>query len=93
MKNEIIYTTDSTGKCAVFANGKVIAMSFLDNKNGYCVKILQGMDRNQTVNKIINDCPKFANANNLTSNVHVTLFSERTSKVWTKYYNDKSKTL
>jgi len=93
MKNEIIYTTDSTGKCAVFANGKVIAMSFLGNNNGYCVKILQGMNRDETVEKIIKDCPKFAEANNLTNNVHVTLFSERTSKVWTKYYKDKSKTL
>lgn len=40
------------------------------------LRILQGMDREATVLKIINDCPEFANANNIHINTYPRLFSK-----------------
>jgi hypothetical protein len=64
-----------TNNCEVFAGNKVIARAYLGS-NGYEVRILQGMPRQETVNKILTDCPAFAEANNLTSNYIPKLFSK-----------------
>ena len=45
-------------------------------QNGYEVRILQGMPRTQTVEKIFTDCPVFAQKNEMNINKHVYLFSE-----------------
>ena len=60
--------------CEVFCGKKVIARAYLGV--GYEVRILQGMPRQETVDKIIADCPDFAKANNLTSNYIPKLFSK-----------------
>jgi hypothetical protein len=85
------YTTDGTGKCTVFSGNKVIAMSFLKISGGYEVRILQGMDRNKTAEKIIKDCPEFAKANNLTNDTYVYLFSQELGKKQEKHYRDLKK--
>lgn len=72
MKKEIKYTTD--GKCSVYANGTEIARSYVGS-NGFDVRILQGMAREETANKIIEDCPDFAAANNMMKTTRYKLFS------------------
>ena len=72
MKNNIKYTCDSY---EVFVGNKVIARSYLGH-NGYEVCLLQGMNREQTVTKIIQDCPEFAKVNNLNSNTIPKLFKK-----------------
>lgn len=65
------YTTD--GRCEVKAGKGVIAKSYVGN-NGYEVRILQGMDREDTIKKICTDCPDFAKNNNITENYYPKLF-------------------
>lgn len=60
--NNLTYTTD--GKCFVYAGKTVIAKSYVGN-DGYEVRILQGMDRLETMAKIRRDCPEFIKANNI----------------------------
>ncbi len=64
-----------TNNCEVFAGKKVIARSYL-GEDGYEVRILQGMPREETAAKIIEDCPDFAKANNLTKDYRPKLFSK-----------------
>jgi len=66
------YTSD--GKCEVKAGEKVIAKSYIGN-NGYEVRILQGMNREATINKICIDCPDFATSNGITEAYYPKLFS------------------
>ncbi len=66
----------STDNCEVLCGKKVIAHAYLTTSFGYEVRILQGMPRQETVDKIITDCPDFATANNLTSNFRPKLFSK-----------------
>lgn len=63
------------GNYAVTCNGRIIAMSYSSN-DGYFAKILQGMPRDETVSKIINDCPDFAKANNMSNDKQVMLFGQ-----------------
>lgn len=73
MKNPCTYTTD--GKYEVKLGKTVIAKSYL-GIDGYEVRILQGMNRKNTVEKIFTDCPEFAAANNMSRNVVPRLFSK-----------------
>lgn len=66
------YTSD--GKHEVKAGKNVIAKSYVGN-DGYEVKILQGMPREETIKKICTDCPDFATANGITENYYPKLFS------------------
>jgi hypothetical protein len=66
------YTTD--GKYQVKAGKTVIAKSFVGNI-GYEVRILQGMNRGETIKKICADCPDFATNNNITESYYPKLFS------------------
>lgn len=66
------YTTDGF---SVYAGDREIARAYV-GPSGYSVAILQGMDRDQTVRKIVEDCPEFASANNLTINTIPKLFSK-----------------
>lgn len=72
MKTEIKFTTD--GKYQVFSGKTVIAKSYVGN-DGYEVRILQGMPRMETVEKIFADCPEFAKANDMSINIVPKLFS------------------
>ena len=67
------YTTD--GKYSVYSGKKEIARSYIGN-NGYEVRILQGMNRTETIKKICEDCPAFAAANEITPNYYPYLFSK-----------------
>lgn len=73
MKTEKKYTSD--GKYAVYYGKTIIAKSYV-GKNGYEVKILQGMPRMETVEKIFRDCPEFAQNNEMNINVVPKLFSK-----------------
>lgn len=64
----------SDGKCSVYSGKTEIARSFL-GKSGYEVRILQGMPRMKTFEKIFDDCPEFAIANNMDINKTPLLFS------------------
>ena len=68
------YTTD--GKYEVKAGEKVIARSYVSS-SGYEVRILQGMNREETIKKICTDCPDFAAQNNITDNYYPRLFSRQ----------------
>lgn len=68
-----LYTTD--GKYEVKAGKIVIARSYL-GQNGYEVRVLQGMDRYKTLEKIQSDCPEFLTNNNWNTNKHPLLFSK-----------------
>ena len=71
------YTTD--GKYSVFSNKTEIARSYMagDNSNRtYEVRVLQGMPRMETIKKICEDCPSFANANGITPDYYPYLFSK-----------------
>lgn len=65
------YTTD--GKCNVYAGKLIVARSYIGN-TGYEVRLLQGMPKAETVEKIIRDCPDFARSNGLTIGTNVKLF-------------------
>lgn len=69
----MIYTTD--GKLFVYAGKKVIAQSYV-GRNGYEVRILQGMDRLKTMHKIRTDCPEFIQANDVPENYWPKLFTK-----------------
>ena len=72
MKKEIKYTNN---KYSVFCGKREIARAYT-GENGFSVRILQGMPRKETANKIIRDCPDFAKENNLTENSHCYLFAK-----------------
>lgn len=77
MKKEIKYTSD--GKYSVYCGKKEIARSYIGDdtmfsKGGYEVRILQGMPREETRDKIIRDCPDFAKANDMNPNIVLKLF-------------------
>lgn len=66
------YTSD--GEFSVFAGKIEIARSYVGNA---CpeVRILQGMNRSKTIQKICWDCPEFAKANEITEKYYPYLFS------------------
>jgi hypothetical protein len=67
-------------KYAVYSPNKklAIAIAYVDDDNP--VRILQGMPREETIQKIIKDCPNFANEYNLDGTKVPKLFSLQTSK-------------
>ena len=69
---EFKYTSD--GLCSVFAGKIEIARSYV-GVNGNSVRVLQGMDRSNTIKKICQDCPDFASANNINETYYPLLFS------------------
>ena len=68
---ETIYKTD--GICEVKAGNKVIAKSFVGS-NGYEVRILQGMPKVETMEKIKRDCPEFLIENGVPENYYPKTF-------------------
>ena len=72
-EENVTYTTD--GKCSVFCGKIEIARAYVGEK-GYAVSILQGMSREQTIKKIVKDCPEFAKANEIDENYHPALFKK-----------------
>ena len=79
MTKEIKYHTDPTGHCEVLCKNTVIARAYCGN-DGYEVRILQGMDRIKTMEKIREDCPEFLKANNIPEHYYPFLFSARKKK-------------
>ena len=65
----------SDGKYQVTCGKTIIAKSFIGN-DGYEVRILQGMPRNETWDKIFTDCPEFAQNNNMNRDIVPKLFSK-----------------
>jgi hypothetical protein len=61
MAKEIKYTSD--GIYSVFAGKVEIARSYV-GADGYEIRVLQGMDRIETIEKIAKDCPEFLTNNN-----------------------------
>jgi hypothetical protein len=74
MKKEIKYHTDESGHCEVLCRKTVVARAYI-GQEGYSVRILQGMDRIKTIEKIREDCPEFFIANNTPENYSPHLFS------------------
>jgi hypothetical protein len=79
MKKEIKYHTDPSGHCEVYAGKTLIARAYV-GEDGYEVRILQGMDRKETMKKIKEDCPEFLEANNVPDNYRPHLFSASKKK-------------
>ena len=75
MKKEIKYHTDPTGYCEVLCGKKVIARAYC-GEDGNSVRILQGMNRDETMKKIREDCPEFLELNKIPENYHPLLFSK-----------------
>jgi hypothetical protein len=73
MKKEIKYHTDESGHCEVLSGKKVIARAYC-GQDGYEVKVLQGMDREATMQKIREDCPEFLEANKIPDSYYPLLF-------------------
>jgi hypothetical protein len=71
---EVKYHTDPTGKCEVLCGKKVIVRAYI-GYDGYSVRVLQGLPREATMQKIREDCPEFLTANNIPDNYHPQLFS------------------
>lgn len=67
------YTTD--GKYEIKCGKLVVAKSYV-GENGYEVRILQGLPRMETVERIFNEVPEFAAANNMDINKVPRLFSK-----------------
>ena len=68
------FTTD--GKYSVFLGKTEIARSYLGQDGCYEVRILQGMPRMETIEKIFRDCPEFAKNNDMDINIVPKLFSK-----------------
>ena len=69
------YTTDKTGYCEVYAGKTCIARSYV-GYDGYEVRVLQGMDRIETLDKIRIDCPDFIKLNEVPENYCPKLFTK-----------------
>ena len=80
MTKEIKYHTDPTGNCEVLCKNTVIARAYVGGDHGYEVRILQGMPREETMQKIREDCPEFLKANNIPEHYYPFLFSARKKK-------------
>jgi hypothetical protein len=69
MKN-VIYTNDQYN---VYAGKRIIAAAYVSEV--YPVRILQGMNRTETIKKICQDCPDYAKEYGITENYYPKLFS------------------
>ena len=74
MAKEIKYTADLKNH-VVLCGRQVIAMSYVGGDK-YEVRILQGMSRMETWEKIFKDCPEFAELNDMDINKVPVLFSK-----------------
>ncbi len=87
---ELKYTSD--GKYYVFAGKTLIAQSYVGN-DGYEVRILQGMNRSQTIAKIVDDCPEFAKDNGIDKNYYAKLFSKPSKAEMVKVFEQYKRSL
>jgi hypothetical protein len=69
------YYTDSSGKCEVYCKNKVIAKAYI-GYSGHSIRILQGMPREETMQKLRQDVPEFLIANNIPDNYRPLVFSK-----------------
>ena len=75
---EIKYTTDDN--CYSVYYGKIVIAKSYVGDNGYEVKVLQGMDRMATIEKINKDCPEFLVKNDWSVNMRPLLFGASKKK-------------
>ena len=80
MTKEIKYHTDPTGHCEVLCKNTVIARANVGVDYGYEVRVLQGLPREATMQKIKEDCPEFLTANNIPDNYSPKLFGASKKK-------------
>lgn len=64
---------NSDGRNTVFCGKTIIAKMYVGNEQPE-MRILQGMNRSETVKQIIKDCPNFATYNNITESYYPKLF-------------------
>lgn len=64
---------NSDGRNTVFCGNTIIAKMYV-GFNSAEMRILQGMNRSETVKQIIKDCPEFAIYNNITESYYPKLF-------------------
>jgi hypothetical protein len=64
---------NSDGRNTVFCGKTIIAKMYVGNEQPE-MRILQGMNRSETVKQIIKDCPEFAIYNNITESYYPKLF-------------------
>lgn len=57
---------------------KVIAKMYIDSNGRSELRILQGMPRDDTVRKLVEDCPDFCRENGITLATYPYLFSAKT---------------
>jgi hypothetical protein len=69
------YYTDPTGKCEVYCNHKCVARAYI-GYSGRSIRILQGMNRETTMQKLKTDVPGFLEANDIPDNYYPLLFSK-----------------
>jgi len=73
MKKEVKYTHDNF---SVFCGKRTIAKSYIGMKSAKIeVRILQGMNRTETIKKICEDCPEFAERTGIDENYYPRLFA------------------
>ena len=73
---EVKYHTDPSGHCEVLYKKTVIARAYIGIGTGYSVRVLQGLPREKTMQKIREDCPEFLTANKIPDNYYPLLFSK-----------------
>jgi hypothetical protein len=69
------YHTDPTGTFEVYCKNKVIARAYI-GYSGHSIRILQGMNREETMQKLRQDVPEFLKANDIPDNYWPLLFSK-----------------
>ena len=79
MAKEVKYHTDPSGHCEVLCGKIVISRAYIGN-DGYEVRILQGMDRMETLKKIREDCPEFLTINKIPEKYYPLLFGASKKK-------------
>lgn len=79
MAKEVKYHTDESGHCEVLYKKTVIARAYI-GQDGYTVRVLQGLPREATMQKIREDCPEFLKANQIPDNYHPLLFGGKKLK-------------
>ena len=73
MKNEIKYIAS---KWTVYCKKVIIAQTYLNRDGTSHVRVLQGMDRMETIKKICRDCPEFVKRTGINENYFPYVFAQ-----------------
>lgn len=79
----IVYVPYTADKYSVFSGKTVVAKTYVGGSNGWIgindgnsLRILQGMPRTETIEKICRDCPEFCERIGLKENYYPALFAQ-----------------